>query len=180
MSWDIFLGCLVIIIARIGDVSLGTLRTVAIVSGHRGLAWVFGLLEVTIWVFVVAAVITNIQSEPAYAIAFALGAATGSYVGVTVQRWLPFGEQVVRVFTRKGDELVEQLRSKDIRVTRFEGQGRAGAVTMLFVQIRRVRTSLVLSIVREVDPECFYTVDDIRIANTVTIARPSLPPTGPV
>lgn len=179
MSWDILLGCLVIIVARIGDVSLATLRTVAVVSGHRGLAWVFGLLEVTIWVFVVAAVIARIQTEPAYGVAFALGAATGNYVGVTVQRWLPFGDQVIRIFTRQGDALVRELRSKNIRVTRFEGTGRDGAVTMLFVQIRRNRTQLVIRTVREFDSECFYTVDDIRIANAATITRPALPPCTP-
>jgi subtilisin family serine protease len=52
MTWDILVGCVVIVIARIGDVSLGTMRTVAVVSGHRGMAWIFGLLEVSIWVFV--------------------------------------------------------------------------------------------------------------------------------
>lgn len=107
MAWDITLGCVIIILARIGDVSLGTMRTVAVVSGHRGLAWLFGLLEMTIWVFAVSAVIAHIRTEPAYGLAFALGAATGNYVGVTLQRWLPFGDQVVRVFTREGTPLPE-------------------------------------------------------------------------
>ena len=55
-----------IVIARIGDVSFGTMRKVAVVSGHRGLAWLFGLLEVIIWVFAVSAVIAHIRTEPAY------------------------------------------------------------------------------------------------------------------
>lgn len=181
MSWDIFVGCLIIIIARIGDVSLGTLRTVAVVNGQRGLAWLFGLIEVAIWVFVVSAVISRIQTEPAYGIAFAIGAATGNYIGVTLQRWLPFGEQVVRVFTRQGDALFDELRRLKFRVTRFEGAGRDGAVTMLFVQVRRTRTSLVVRTARECDPTCFYTIDDIRVANTATtsIARPSLQTPAP-
>ena len=181
MSWGIFIGCIVIIIARIGDVSLGTLRTVAVVNGHRGLAWLFGLIEVVIWVFAVSAVITRIQTEPAYGIAFAIGAATGSYVGVTLQRWLPFGEQVVRGFTRKGETLFDELRRLTFRVTRFEGAGRDGAVTMLFVQVRRRRTAAVVRAAREVDPSCFYTIDDIRVANTATttIARPSLQTPAP-
>jgi hypothetical protein len=115
MTWDILLGCVVIILARIGDVSLGTMRTVAVVSGHRGLAWLFGLLEMTIWVFAVSAVIAHIRAEPVYGLAFALGAATGNYVGVTVQRWLPFGEQVVRIFTREGAPMFERLRAERLR-----------------------------------------------------------------
>lgn len=165
MTWDILIGCTVIVIARIGDVSFGTMRTVAVVSGHRGLAWLFGLLEVIIWVFAVSAVIAHIRTEPAYGIAFAVGAATGNYVGVTLLRWLPFGIQVVRVFTRHGPALFEDLRQRGFGVTQFQGQGRDGLVTMLFVQVRRDRAPLVVSAARKLDPACFYTIDDIRVAN---------------
>ena len=167
MAWDIILGCFIIVLARIGDVSLGTIRTVAVVSGHRGLAWLFGLLEVTIWVFAVSAVIAHIRAEPTYGLAFALGAATGNYVGVTLQRWLPFGEQVVRVFTREGAALFERLRADGYGVTKFQGEGRDGAVTMLFVQVGRPKTRHVVRAAREIDPRCFYTIDDIRVANGV-------------
>ena len=165
MTWEVFIGCTVIVIARIGDVSFGTMRTVAVVSGHRGLAWLFSLLEVIIWVFAVSAVIVHIRTEPAYGIAFAIGAATGNYVGVTLQRWLPFGDQVVRIFTRKGTVLFDNLRTEGFRVTEFKGVGRDGAVSMLFVQVRRARATLVVRAARRLDPACFYTIDDIRVAN---------------
>ena len=167
MTWSIVLGCTLIVIARIGDVSLGTMRTVAVVSGHRGLAWLFGLLEMAIWVYAVSAVIANIRSEPAYGVAFAVGAATGSYVGVTLQRWLPFGEQVVRVFSRQGQAVFDALRSRGLGVTTFSGEGRDGPVSMLFVQVRRNRTQHVVDVARAADPACFYTVDDIRLASAV-------------
>jgi uncharacterized protein YebE (UPF0316 family) len=165
MTWDILIGCTVIVAARIGDVSLGTMRTVAVVSGHRGLAWLFGLLEVVIWVFAVSAVIAHIRTEPAYGIAFAVGAATGNYVGVTLLRWLPFGDQVIRVFTRRGAAMVEELRRRDFGITEFQGMGRDGAVSMLFVQVPRARAPRVVHAARKLDPGCFYTIDDIRVAN---------------
>ena len=165
MTWDILIGCMVIIIARIGDVSLGTMRTVAVVSGHRGLAWIFGLLEIIIWVFVVSSVISHIRTEPAYGVAFAVGAATGNFVGVTLQRWLPFGDQVVRIFTRNGVALFDGLRRDGFGVTRFEGVGRDGSVSMLFVQVRRARAVLVVRAARRLDPGCFYTIHDIRGAH---------------
>ncbi|MCC6322969.1 MAG: hypothetical protein IT438_16215 [Phycisphaerales bacterium] len=58
---------------------------------------------------------------------------------MTLQRWLPFGEQVVRVFTREGVVLFERLKSEGYGVTRFQGEGRDGAVTMLFVQAGRAK-----------------------------------------
>ncbi len=103
--------------------------------------------------------------KPLVGLAFALGAATGNYVGVTVQRWLPFGEQVVRIFTREGAPLFERLRAEGYGVTKFHGEGRDGAVTMLFVQVGRARTRHIVRTAREIDPQCFYTIDDIRLAS---------------
>ncbi|MFZ2872931.1 MAG: DUF5698 domain-containing protein [Phycisphaerales bacterium] len=167
MPWDMVGGCIIVILARIGDVSLGTMRTLAVVNGQRGLAWLFGLLEMTIWVFAVSAVVSHIRAEPVYGFAFALGAATGNYVGVTLQRWLPFGQQVVRVFSREGNALFARLRDGGYGVTKFEGDGRDGAVTMLFVQVVRAKTRHVVRLAREVDARCYYTIDDIRLANAV-------------
>lgn len=176
MTWDIVVGCIVIAIARIGDVSLGTLRTVAVVSGHRWLAWLFGLLEVIIWVFAVSAVIAHIRTEPAYGIAFAVGAATGHYVGITLLQWIPFGNQVVRIFTRNGAALIEDFRARGIVATEFQGAGRDGPVSMLFVQVRRTEAPRVVRAARKVDPACFYTIDDIRVADTASVVTPSLSP----
>jgi uncharacterized protein YebE (UPF0316 family) len=175
MNWDIVVGCILIAIARIGDVSLGTLRTVAVVSGHRWLAWFFGLVEVIIWVFAVSAVIAHIRTEPAYGIAFAVGAATGHYVGITLLQWIPFGDQVVRIFTRNGAGLFGELRSRGVGVTEFRGAGRDGPVSMLFVQVRRTEAPRVVRAARKVDPTCFYTIDDIRVADTAAIVTPSRP-----
>lgn len=178
MTWEMLVGCLLIVIARIGDVSLGTMRTVAVVSGHRGMAWLFGLLEVIIWVYAVSAVIAHIRTEPAYAIAFAVGAATGHYVGLTLLQWIPFGDQVVRIFSRTGAAVFNDLRSRGFVVTQFQGVGRDGPVSMLFVQVRRTQTPRVVRAARKIDPACFYTIDDIRVADTATIAVPSLTPSA--
>ena len=168
MTLDILFGCVVIIIARVGDVSLGTMRTVAVVSGHRGVAWLLGLLEMTSWVFGVWGVIGHLRAEPAYGIAFAFGAATGNYIGVTLQGWLPFGSQVVRVFTRDGATMFERLHREGFGVTKFQGEGKDGTVAMLFVQVGRARTRHVLRAAREVDPRCYYTIDDIRTASAAS------------
>lgn len=170
MTWSLVLGCLVIIAARIGDVSLGALRTVAVVNGQRGWAWLFGLVEITIWVFAVSAVIAQIRAEPVYGVAFAVGAATGNFVGVTLLRWLPFGNHVVRIFTREGGVGFDALRDAGFIVTKFQGEGRDGPVTMLFVQVPRNKSPRVIRAARQLDPQCFYTIDDIRVADA---ARPA-------
>ncbi len=101
MDGTVLVTCLGIIIARILDVSLGTIRTVFVVKGRRGISWVLGFFEVLIWILVVSKVIGNL-SEPLYAVSYAFGFATGNYVGITLEKWIAHGDQVVRVFTQEG------------------------------------------------------------------------------
>lgn len=163
-----------IFLARVVDVSLGTFRTVAVVRGRRGLAFAFGFFEVLIWVIVVSRVIDDL-SHPAFMVAFALGFATGTTVGITAEGWFAMGEQAVRIFTQRGHVLVAKLRDGGFQVTEFSGTGRDGPVSLLFVQIPRKHTKAVLGLAREHDPTCFLTVDDVRLASTGVAADPRSP-----
>lgn len=150
--------------ARIVDVTLGTVRTICVVNGRRGLACALGFCEVLIWILVVSRIITGLNN-PAYAVAYALGFALGNYIGITIDRQLAFGEQVVRVFTRKGGFLADALRSRGFVVTILAGQGRDGPVDILFIQVPRKLAQAAGDAARQHDPECFIVVDDVRWAS---------------
>ena len=49
MDFGVLATCLLIIVARIGDVSLGTMRTILVVQGRRWISWGLGFFEVLIW-----------------------------------------------------------------------------------------------------------------------------------
>ncbi len=165
MTWSVALTCLAIFVARIGDVSLGTIRTVMIVQNRRLLAWVLGFFEVLIWVFAAAKVLGSLD-QPIYAISYALGFASGNYVGLTVERWLSIGRQAVKIFTRRGPEIAAALRAAGSGVTEFEGRGRDGAVFELFITTGRRRIRSIVRQAREMDPDCFYVVEDVRAVST--------------
>jgi uncharacterized protein YebE (UPF0316 family) len=168
MESMVLLTCLGIIIARTIDVSFGTLRTVFVIQGRRSLAWFMGFWEILIWVTVVSRVIQNL-SEPLYLVSFALGYATGNAVGITLEHWLAFGEQVIRVFTTEGARIAAQLRSEGFRAVGFQGESEDGPIDMLFLEIPRRKTSDVTLFIREMDPNCLYTIDDVQM-----VSRPAL------
>lgn len=160
-------GCLFVFLARVGDVSLGTLRVVMVTQGRRGRAALLGFFEVLIWVLAASRVITRLD-RPLFAVAYAAGFACGNYLGLTLERWAAIGNQVVRVFSRCGDALADELRRQGFRVTLFHGLGRDGPVHMLYAETERRRTKMLLRSSRQVDPQCFYVVDDVRLASSVS------------
>ncbi len=170
MNLEVLGVCALIVVARIGDVSMGTIRTICVVNGRRGIAWFLGFFEILIWILVVSKVISNLDNF-AYAIAYALGFATGNYVGITIEKYLAFGEQVVRVFTRRGAELAEHLRAGGFGVTQFPGQGRDGPVDLLFIQTPRKIAIRAAEQATRFDEDCVIVVDDVRSASNVYIRK---------
>lgn len=176
MDMSVALICLLIFAARVVDVTLGTLRTVWIVQGRRISVFCLGFVEILIWVFAVSSVIQNLEN-PWYAVFYAIGFATGNYIGITLEQKLAYGEQVVRVFSRNGDELASALRDCGYGVTVFRGEGRDSPVDMCFVESRRRNIRKIVNLARQTDPVCYYVVDDVAHASTVP-RQPSTEPTG--
>ncbi|TVQ97744.1 MAG: DUF2179 domain-containing protein [Deltaproteobacteria bacterium] len=170
MPPEVLTTAVLIFLARIADVSFGTLRMVSVVRGRRLAAFGFGFVEVLIWVVAVSAVIQNL-SEPLYAVVYALGFATGGVVGIMIEDRIAMGEQVVRVFSRKGRDIAEFLREEGYRVTVFEGEGLRGAVQLLYIKVPRRSVREAIRIARHQDRECFYVVEDVRATSTVAQSR---------
>lgn len=164
MSWEYhLLVCVGIALARVVDVSLGTLRMLAVMNGRRWLAWGLGFLEVLVWVMVVSHVIKAVTWENwYYGVAYAFGFATGCWVGIAVEQALAHGERAVRVFTRRAVDVAPVIRGEGFGVTVFTGHGKDGPVDMLYIEAKRRLVPRVIEIACEADPASFYVVEDVR------------------
>ncbi|MBX3405628.1 MAG: DUF2179 domain-containing protein [Phycisphaeraceae bacterium] len=174
MDWDIVLGCLFIFVARLGDVSLDTLRVVMVIRGNRFWAWALGFVQVLIWVLALSTVFKNLD-KPLYAVSYAFGFACGNFLGITIENWLAHGEQVIRVFTRQGDSLAARLRGHGYRVTVFDGRGRDGPVWLLYIEATRRQIKDVARLARSMDPTCFYVIEDVRAVSTPVAVNSTTP-----
>jgi uncharacterized protein YebE (UPF0316 family) len=158
---------LTVCIARVADVSLGTFRHAMVIRGKKLHAFCIAFAESLIWIFAVSRVLSDL-TDPLTALAFALGFASGTFVGITMEDLFKIGDQVVRVFSTQGAPIAALLRERGFRVTVFDGSGRDGAVQLLFVQARRREVRKICDLSRMTDPQCFLVVDDIRAASSGT------------
>jgi uncharacterized protein YebE (UPF0316 family) len=161
---EVALTVLLIILLRIGDVSLGTIRTVAVINGRKTTAWVLGFFEVLIWIFAVGKVVGGAQENIYYAVAYALGFAFGNYVGLFIEQRVAMGERVIQCFTNTAG-MAWSLRQQGYRVTVFTGEGRDGPVQMLYMKVKRRHVPKVLRLIRAVEPKALYVVEDVKEAS---------------
>jgi uncharacterized protein YebE (UPF0316 family) len=171
MNWMLLFTCLLIALARVMDVTLDTLRTAAVVQGRRYFAAGLGFIGSTIYILAISKVLQHLD-HVVYVVAYAAGFATGNFLGITIERRIALGEQIVSIFTPHGDTLAAALRSVGYRVTEFQGRGRDGAVAALYIEVPRRHAKKVVEDARQLDANCFYMIHDVRLARAATSAQP--------
>ena len=164
MNITVFVTFLLIVLARITDVSLGTIRMVSVIQGRRAFAAVLGFCEAFVFICVVAKVLLNMD-QPVYAVAYGLGFAAGTYLGMVIEQRLAFGKQLVFLLTARGPELADILRAGDYRVAQLKGLTRDGDLTILCVEIARREAQKLLRLASVVDDRCVFIVHDIRLTD---------------
>ena len=156
---------ILIFLARICDVSIGTMRVIFVTKGKRNIAPLLGFFEVLIWITVVSGVMQNLDNYLNY-IAYAAGFATGNYVGMIIEERLAVGIQLIRVIThQQGPELVRMLNSNDFGATMVEAHGAREQVALIYTIVPRNDLKSVLEIIHNFNPKAFYTIEDIRATN---------------
>ena len=169
LEQNILLTGVFIFLARICDVSIGTIRTIVTVQGRSVIAFVLALFEITIWVFVASTVINQLQDKPILILFYALGYATGNVVGIKVEKKLAFGVIILKLLTRSaGQEIADYLRKQGQPVTVFVGEGMKGPVSELYIACRRRDLKWILPEVKKFDKNVFYIIEQARdISNVI-------------
>jgi len=170
---------LTIFAARVADVSMGTMRTISIVHGRSKTAFILGFMEVSMWLFIISAVIQRIGETPILGFFYALGFSTGNVIGIQIEKKIAFGHVILWIIsTKSGRKVAEGIRGTGHPATVFQGEGLSGPVTMLYVVCSRKDQRDVLDSVKRIEPEAFYTVDQAE--NVSKMYRPlfAQQPTG--
>ncbi|HEY8552180.1 MAG TPA: DUF5698 domain-containing protein [Thermaerobacter sp.] len=163
---DEVLSYALVFLARVADVSLSTLRLMLVFRGQRLLGSVVGLFEVTIYILALGFVVERLHERPLTLLFYALGFATGSYLGGLLEERLALGVEMVQVVPHGtgGRFLADDLRRQGYGVTELEGQGREGQRTVLLITVERKALPQLLEILRQREPHAFVTVLDTRRA----------------
>ena len=153
---------ILIFLARIIDVTIGTVRIMLLSRNHRYIAPLLGFFEVLIWLLAIGQIMQNLSNFLCY-IAYALGFSAGTMVGIIIEEKLALGVQLVRVITRKNAAtLVNALRKKGYYSTTMQAQGNKNIVNVIYCIIKRSDLNLAISIIKEHNPNSFFSVQDVR------------------
>jgi uncharacterized protein YebE (UPF0316 family) len=156
---------LLIMMARVFDVSLDTIRVIMVAKGYRKLAPFIGFFQVLIWIITITRIMANLDNWVTY-VGYAGGFAIGTYVGMRLEAKIALGYELVRVVTRADpSELISDLRKKNYSVTAVNGTGREGEVGIIFIVLKRKMIREVVDLIKKFNPKAFYTIEDVRFVS---------------
>jgi uncharacterized protein YebE (UPF0316 family) len=172
-SW--FILPLLIFLARIGDVSMETIRVIYISRGIKYLAPIIAFFEIIIWLLAMEVVMSDL-SNIANFFAFAFGFATGTYVGLVIEERLSIGMVIMRIVTTEesNEEIAGFLEAENFGVTSMDAKGSRGNVKMILSLVNRADVPRITRHLQTTNPTAFFSIEDVRYVNQ-GVFRPKKP-----
>ncbi|MDR3002098.1 MAG: DUF2179 domain-containing protein [Fibromonadaceae bacterium] len=160
IDWILF--PLLVILARICDVSLGTMRIILVGKGQKNIAPFIGFIEILIWIAVVSQIIQNLDKIQLY-FAFALGYALGVFIGIKIENRLSIGQLMIRIISNHdSSDLLKELKNNNFNFTTTEATGKFGPVKIIYIIIQRHLLKKTTRIIEASNNSAFYTIEDVR------------------
>lgn len=162
-DWYVWVGLpLLIFLARVFDVTLGTLRIIFTSRGLRNLAPVLGFIETFVWIVAVSSLVKHAQNLAAY-IGYAGGFALGTLVGMFLENKLAIGTVTIRAIIRRDPkELIKTLLEAGFGVTTVDGKGSTGKVKIIYTTLKRQDLPVAIDIFHRTLPGAFLSVEEVR------------------
>ena len=164
--FEYFVTPFIILIARVIDVSLDTIRVIMVAKGYKRIAPFIGFIQVLIWIITISRIMANLDNWTTY-IGYAGGFAIGTYTGMKIEERLALGYEILRVVTRAdASSLIAELIEKGYHITFVEGKGKDGKVGILFIVHKRKVIRDIIEMIKQFNPHAFYTIEDVRFASS--------------
>lgn len=153
-----------ILLVKIFEVTLGTVRIMLITKGERGKGAILGVLEVCIWLTLVSTVLNNVTEDPMKVVIYAIGFGVGNYCGSIVEEKLALGTSRIEIIVCDGldEKLKHALRDAGYAVTVLEGEGKDLKRKILISIVPRKKVKEYVKLAKDTEPNLMITISESK------------------
>ena len=157
-----FFIALKVLIARMVDVSLATVRTMYVVKGNKIVSSIIAFIEVLIWYYASRSIFNGDMDSIVILISYALGYALGTLVGSFINDIFISGIYSIQVIS-------SSISNKDILFIKKCGFGvtvvdSVDKKKILFLEINKKRYKECIKLLKSLDNNSFIVVNDSKVA----------------
>ena len=152
-----------------------TIRVIYISRGIKYLAPIIAFFEIVIWLLAMEVVMKDLANVANF-LAFALGFAVGTYVGLVIEEKLSIGMVILRIVTTddSNEEIVSFMQSENYGITTLDATGSRGSVKMILSLVNRTDVPRITQHIQATNPQAFFSIEDVRYVNQ-GVFRPKKP-----
>ena len=152
-----------------------TIRVIYISRGIKYLAPIIAFFEIVIWLLAMEVVMQDLANIANF-LAFALGFAMGTWVGLVIEEKLSIGMVILRIVTTddSNEEIVAFMQSENYGVTTLDATGSRGSVKMILSLVNRTDVPRITQHIQATNPRAFFSIEDVRYVNQ-GVFRPKKP-----
>jgi uncharacterized protein YebE (UPF0316 family) len=152
-----------------------TIRVIYISRGIKYLAPIIAFFEIVIWLLAMEVVMKDLTNIANF-MAFALGFAIGTYVGLVIEEKLSIGMVILRIVTtdESNEEIVSFMESENYGITTLDATGSRGSVKMILSLVNRTDVTRITQHIQATNPHAFFSIEDVRYVNQ-GVFRPKKP-----
>lgn len=138
-----------ILLAKIIENSLATLRLIVVSNGKKLLGSILNLVISIIWLISTGLVVIDIKSDPLKILFFALGSFLGSYLGSFIEEKIAIGSNMLFAITKPNytNQIVENLSISNINNYVLK----SGENDILIIMISRKKRKDILNLIHKID-----------------------------
>ncbi|MDR1278501.1 MAG: DUF5698 domain-containing protein [Treponema sp.] len=164
-----------ILISKVTEVSLGTVRQILISKGYRREGTILSFFEIILWTFVASRVIMGIAAAPIKGIVYSIGFSLGVYCGSRIENFIALGRVLIQAIISKenSDRMVSILRAKGFAVTTMEAQGRDSEKRVLMIFAQRKGKQEIIREIQSLDKTVMIITNDVSTLQGGTISSAS-------
>lgn len=167
---DLLIVCFIVVLGRIVDMSLATMRTVFTVKNKPQIAAPIGFIEAFFWFLIVKAALDYTIKNPVVdtillAVAYSLGFALGTFLGgIISKKFVKSKIHVQIVLSSKNDEVIKELKENGFGQTVITAKGahKNTETYMVFVETDSNKLTELRSIINTMDEKAFVSVTESK------------------
>ncbi len=163
---------ILIIGARILDVSMSTIRLLLIMNGKHNIAPFVGAVEVFLWITIVGQIVKGENSMVAY-LSYGVGFGLGTYIGMRIEEYLAIGKVMIKAVTAKSaDELIIYLKKHNIRFSHVQADTNDNQKShVIWAVVERKKLPELTTIIRAFNPGAEFIVSNIKSSQKISLSH---------
>ena len=150
--------CVEVFLARMIDVSIGSVRTILLVKGKNIISMILAFIEILIWYFVAREILTSRDTSLYLVFSYAGGYAFGTYVGGLINKYFVRGNLTAFVVTSlKNKSMVDKLKKAKYGVSVLSYED---GKMVLLIELAKKNLNKLKSTIKEIDDSAFLVVNE--------------------